>query len=61
MIPSFLMQDQSSKLYHGFKVGHLLRLNEQTLSMVLLIFACAFWEQSNETFYVRILRTFIIS
>ena len=37
------LQDQSGKLYHGFKVGHLLRLNEQTLSMVLLVFLCALW------------------
>ena len=38
-----LFQDQSSKVYHGFKAGHLLRLNEQTLSFVLLFFFCALW------------------
>ena len=39
----FKLQDQSSKMYLGFKVGHLVRLNEQTLSFVILVFACAFW------------------
>jgi hypothetical protein len=39
----FIFQDQSSKLYHGFRVGSLLRLNQQTVSIVAMIFCCALW------------------